>query len=146
MDAGHAALLKDNQTLRAALEASEARAFAAEAEATATRAQISDRDALIAHLKLQIEKLRRQIYGPHSERTARLLDQLELQLEEVEASATEDELAAEAAATRTTSVAAFTHNRPARKSFPRASVARAGGLCGADRLRLLRRGAAAQAG
>ena len=56
--------------------------------------------ALIAHLKLQIEKLNRDRYGPRSERTARLLDQLELTLEELESSATQDELAAEMAAAK----------------------------------------------
>jgi transposase len=73
---------------------------------------------LIAHLKLKIAKLNRHRYGPHSERTRRLLDQLELQLEELEASATEDELRAEMAAAKTTSVPAFTRKRPARKPFP----------------------------
>jgi hypothetical protein len=37
--------------------------------------------------------MRRQQFGQRSERSARLLDQLELQLEDLEASATEDELA-----------------------------------------------------
>ena len=60
----------------------------------------SDDQALIAHLKLQIEKLNRDRYGPRSERTARLLDQLELTLEELETAATEDELAAEMAAAK----------------------------------------------
>jgi hypothetical protein len=73
---------------------------------------------VIAYLKLQIAKLSRERFGPRSERTVRLLDQLELQLEEVEASATEDELAAEKAAAKTTQVAAFSRRRPARKPFP----------------------------
>jgi transposase len=34
--------------------------------------------ALIAHLKLEIAKLNRDRFGPRSERTARLLDQMEL--------------------------------------------------------------------
>lgn len=55
-------------------------------------------DALIARLKLEIEKLRRELYGMCSERKARLLDQLEMKLEDLEADATEDDLAAEAAA------------------------------------------------
>jgi len=46
------------------------------------------------------------------------LDQLELQLEELEATASEDELAAERAAARTTAVAAFTRKRPSRQPFP----------------------------
>ncbi len=37
------------------------------------RAQPLDDQALIAHLKLQIEKLNRDRYGPRSEHTARLL-------------------------------------------------------------------------
>ena len=56
----------------------------------------------MAHLKFQIEKLRRELYGSSSERKARLLAQMELQLEDLEASATEDELAAEQAAARCT--------------------------------------------
>jgi transposase len=48
----------------------------------------------------------------------RLLDQMELQLEELEATATEDELLAEMATAKTTSVAAFTRKRPVRKPFP----------------------------
>jgi transposase len=111
MDAGPEALPDDIEALKAAL-------VAARAEVAAARAQRSDDQALIAHLKLQIEKLNRDRYGPHSERTARLLDQLELQLEELEASATEDELAAETAAAKTTTVASFTRKRPSRRPFP----------------------------
>jgi hypothetical protein len=55
--------------------------------------------ALIAAQKLRIAKLERQIYGQRSERSARLIDQLALTFEELEASATEDELAAESAVT-----------------------------------------------
>jgi hypothetical protein len=81
-------------------------------------AQHSDDQALIAHLRLQIEKLNRDRYGPRSERTARLLDQLELQLAELEASATADELAAEMVAAKTTKVASFIRKRPSRQPFP----------------------------
>jgi transposase len=74
---------------------------------------------MIAAQKLEIEKLRRALYGVRSERKARLLDQLELQLEELDATATEDELAAErAAAQAKTPVRAFERRRPARKPFP----------------------------
>ena len=92
--------------------------LATRAELANVRAEQSDDHALIAHLKLQIEKLNRDRYGPRSERTARLLDQLELTLKELESSATEDELAAEMAATRTTKVASFTRKRPSRQPFP----------------------------
>jgi transposase len=115
MKAGVEALPDDVEALKAAL-------IVARAEAAAARAQQSDDQALIAHLKLQIEKLNRDRYGPRSERTARLLDQLELTLEELETAATEDELAAEMAAAKTTAatttVASFTRKRPSRKPFP----------------------------
>ena len=73
------------------------RAARLQAEAVAAHAQAvsSSTQALIAHLKLQIEKLRRELYGSRSERKVRLLEQMELQLEDLEASATEDEIAAE---------------------------------------------------
>ena len=76
------------------------------------------RKALISHYKLEIEKLRRQLYGTRSERTARLLEQMELQLEELEATATEDELAAEQAAARSQTIQSFQRKRPSRKPFP----------------------------
>src|SRR3990172_2779667 len=90
----------------------------AAAELATARAKASDDQALIAHQKLQIDKLRRELYGPRSERTSRLLDQMELQLEELESSATEDEIAAERAVAKTTTVAAFRRKRPTRKPFP----------------------------
>ena len=95
-----------------------ANAAVAKAEAANAQADLSSSEALIAHLKLAIEKLRRELYGTRSERTARLLDQMELQLEDLEASATEDELAAENAAGRTQTVKSFERKRPARKPFP----------------------------
>jgi transposase len=112
------ALPDDVDALKAALIAASARADEAEAVAAIALAKGSDDQALIAYLKLQIEKLKREIYGPRSERSARLLDQLELQLEELEATATEDELAAEMAVAKTTQVAAFTRKRPSRQPFP----------------------------
>ena len=106
------------EALKAALAETESRAARVEAELAVAKAKASDDQALIAHLKLQIEKLNRDRFGPRSERTARLLNQMELQLEELEASATEDELLAEQAAAKTTRVASFTRKRPARKPFP----------------------------
>jgi len=43
---------------------------------------------------------------------------MELELEELEAAATEDELAAEQAAARTTAAASFTRKRPSRQPSP----------------------------
>ena len=82
------------------------------------QAKASEDAALIAHQKLRIAKLERQIYGPRSERSARLIDQLALQFEELEASATEDELAAEIAVAKTTAVAGFARARLERNTFP----------------------------
>ena len=78
--------------LRAALAASEARAEAAESELAQTGAVVSTSEAMIKHLKLKIARLRREQYGHGLERRARLIDQMELQLEELEAAATEDEI------------------------------------------------------
>jgi hypothetical protein len=98
----------DIEALRAALAAAQARALAAEAK-------VSDADALIAHQKLLIEKLKRELYGRRSERKKLLLDQMELELEDLEASATEDELEVEKAAAGATAVQAFTRKKPSRK-------------------------------
>jgi transposase len=95
--------------LPADLAAAEARAAAAEARASAA-------EALIAQLKLMIEKLRRELYGKRSERKASLIEQLSLELEELQASATEDELRAES--TTPQQVQGFTRRKPARKPFP----------------------------
>jgi len=92
--------------------------LAAEAEAANAQADLSSSEALIAHLKLEIEKLRRTLYGARAERQARLIDQLELRLEELEASATADELAAAKAAEKRQTVRSFQRQRPVRKPFP----------------------------
>ncbi|MBD3766014.1 MAG: IS66 family transposase [Rhodobacterales bacterium] len=102
--------------LRAALAASEARAAVAESELAQARAVVSTSEAMIKHLKLEIAKLRRDHYGHSAERRARLIDQMEMQLEELEAAATEDEIADGKATT--TTVAGFERRRPARKPFP----------------------------
>ena len=102
-----------------ALVAQTARAQAAETELAQARALASCSDAMIQELKLEIAKLRRDKYGISSERRVRLIDQLELQLEELEAAATEDALAAEQAASGTdATVCAFSRRKPLRKAFP----------------------------
>jgi transposase len=126
MDAGRHNLPNDVEVLKAALATerdrrmiAEAEAAIAKADAPVAKAKVSDDQALIAHLKPQIEKLKRELYGPRPERTARLLDQLELQLEELETAATDDEIAAERAAAQTSpNVVAFIRKRPSRKPFP----------------------------
>ncbi len=72
----------DIDALRAALAAERTARQSAEARATGA-------EAMIAHLKLLIAKLQRDRFGPTSERSRRLLDQLELQLEELEANTAE---------------------------------------------------------
>ena len=103
--------------LRAALIEARGRTASAEADAAQARAERSGDQALIATLKLQIEKLQRDLYGRRSERTSRLLDQLEFQLEEAEASVGEDDLAVERA-TEVTGAARITRKAPSRKPFP----------------------------
>jgi transposase len=101
----------------AELAQARADAASARAEVSSARAEASSAEALVVHLRLTIEKLKRDLFGARNERKARLIDQMELQLEELEAAATEDEVAAEKAAA-TTQVRAFTRKKPARKPFP----------------------------
>src|ERR1700736_2047172 len=108
-----------------------ARAARVEAELAVARAKASDDQAVIAHQRLQIAKLTRHLYGQHSERTARLLDQMELRFEEFESSASEDEIAAERAGAKTINVAAFTAS--ARRASPSPSICRGSGLSSRDR-------------
>jgi transposase len=117
VDADLSSLPDDIDALKAALIAARTEAAAEKACAVAAVAELAQGRALIAHLNLEIEKLRRTIYGSRSERTVRLFDQLELQLEEAEADAAEDEFAAEHAKSSTT-VRSFARKRPARKPFP----------------------------
>jgi len=102
MDTDRAALPDDPETLKTAL-------LQARAEAAANL-------AMIAHLKLEIAKLMRDRFGSRSEHTARLIDQM--QLEELQAAATEDDLEAEKAAAKTGPVAAHTRKAPARCPLP----------------------------
>ena len=99
-------------------DAAEQRATSAEAELANARARESATEALISHYKLQIAKLKREQYGPSAERTRRLLAQMEFELEDLEADAVEDDLAAETAAAKATNVTAFERKRPVRKPFP----------------------------
>ena len=79
------------------------------------RAKLSGAEALIEHLQLLIAKMKRELFGPRSERSQRLLDQLELQLEELAAAAAEDAAKAETASTAP--VRSFTRQK-ARRNFP----------------------------
>ena len=78
------------------------------------RAKLSGAETLIEHLQLVIAKMKRELFGPRSERSQRLLDQLELQLEELSAAAAEDAAKAE---TASTPVRSFTRQKT-RRNFP----------------------------
>ena len=104
--------------LKEALAAERAKTLEVAAELAMARAKASEDQALIAYQKLRIAKLERQIYGQRSERAARLIEQLALAFEELEAGATEDERAAEQAAAKTTTVRGFTRKRAERQTFP----------------------------
>lgn len=106
------------ESLKAELAATQTKLCEAEDRLAAANDRLSGNDRLIAHLKLLVAKMRHERYGVRSERSARLLNQMELQLEELEASATEDELAAEKAAANTTRISSFVRKKPARRPFP----------------------------
>ena len=78
------------------------------------RAKVLGAEALIEHLRLVIAKMKRELYGPRSERSQRLLDQLELQLEDMIAEAG----AAKAEAERANPVRGHLRQPPTRRNFP----------------------------
>ena len=83
----------DIEALRAALSHERAALAAEQLARREAEARASGAEAMVAHLKLLIVKLRHEQFGASSERGRKLLDQLELQLEEVQAAAAEDEAA-----------------------------------------------------
>ena len=109
------AFAPDILTLRLQLCEVERRADIAEADAANAKAINADLLARNALLELQIEKLKRDRFGARSERSVRLIDQMELAFEELETQANDAEALAEVAAAKTTSVTAFTRNRPRRE-------------------------------
>jgi transposase len=80
-----------------------------------TRAKLVGAQALIEHLQLVIAKMKREMFGPRSERSQRLIDQMELQLEELAAAAGEDDAKAEATRVE---VQGFTRRQATRRNFP----------------------------
>lgn len=77
------------------------------------RALLTSKSHEIAHLKLVIEKLRRQIFGAKSEKMTAQLEQLELQLDELEAAQAADEFATESIGVETP-----VKSRPFRRPLP----------------------------
>jgi transposase len=80
-----------------------------------TRAKLMGATALVEHLQLVIEKMKREKFGPRSERSQRLIDQMELQLEELAAAVGEDEATAESAGI---TVRSFARRPATRRNFP----------------------------
>jgi len=95
--------------LRAALAAEQSARREAEARA-------SGAEAMVVHFKLLIAKLRQDRFGASSERGRKLPDQMELELEELEAAASEFE--AQVGAADHDSVSGFTRRRPVRGPLP----------------------------
>src|SRR5271166_6162962 len=79
-----------------------------------TRAKLAGAQALIEHLQLVIAKMKREMFGPRSERSQRLIEQLELQLEELASAAAEDETKVETARVH---VQGFTRRQATRRNF-----------------------------
>jgi transposase len=79
------------------------------------RARLSGAEAMIAHLQLVIAKMKREMFGPRSERSQRLIEQMELQLEELAAGLGEDAAKLEAASVE---VRGFTRHKATRRDFP----------------------------
>ena len=103
----------DITALRAALAAAELARQEAEARA-------SGAEAMVAHLKLLIAKLKHDRFGASSERGRKLIDQLELELGELVAAASEDATAAENAAGK---------DKPANGTSPRPAASQPGRRC-----------------
>src|SRR5690348_2758729 len=95
----------DIESLRAALAVEQQARREAEARA-------SGAEAMVAHLKLVIARLKHDRFGASSERGRKLLDQMEMQLEELETAASEE--ASKAALPEETTVHPFSRRKPAR--------------------------------
>jgi transposase len=90
--------------------------LAAEEKAEEVSAERRIMDIEIERLKLEIARLRRERFGPSSERAARI-EQLELSLEALEETAAEA-AAADELTINTTTVRAFMRRKPARRPLP----------------------------
>lgn len=104
----------EQPSLPADLEAAHAVILAQWRARRQAEAMVSVASLEIQRLRLLLAKARREAFGQTSERAARLIDQLELQLSDLEATAAEDEVAAEAAAP----VASYVRQKPARRPLP----------------------------
>jgi DNA repair exonuclease SbcCD ATPase subunit len=111
--AGHNQLLEQRATLAALhAELDEHRQTL-----TAQSEQLRSSSERIEHLKLLVDKMRRMIFGSKSEKVVVQLEQLEFQLEDLEATQAEAEAMADAAAPAN-APAREQKARPARKPLP----------------------------
>jgi len=108
----------DIETLRAALVAERAALIAERAVRREFEVRASGAEAMVAHLKLLIAKMKRDRFGASAERSRKLLDQLEMELEELETTAAENEASADGAAPEQVSVRPFTRAKPVRGPLP----------------------------
>lgn len=115
MDA--ADLPDDLEALKTFALAAWAEAANAKADAAQAKARLTTADVLIESLKYEIARLKRETYGQTSERGARLIEQMEFQLDELETDRGEDEAAADAAA-RQAGRPERTRKQPVKKPFP----------------------------
>ena len=128
------ALPDDISQLRAALSAEQLARREAEAGA-------SGAEAMVAHLKRLIAKLRHERFGASSERCRKLPDQLELQPEKLETTAAEGETALDPSGKTNAEgePARIAARRKPVRAIAGACAARAGGGSRADRLSVLQR-------
>ncbi len=98
MSTGREPLPSDLAAAHAMILAERTARIEAEARARDALAEVSGVRLEIERLKLLLARMRRERYGQSSERGARLIEQLELQLAELEEGVAEDEAAAEIAA------------------------------------------------
>jgi transposase len=82
------------------------------------QARASGAEAMVAHLKLIIAKMKRDRFGASSERRQKLLAQLEMELEDLETTAAEEEAAASSQPPSQTNVRPFTRRKPVRAPLP----------------------------
>lgn len=93
MTPAHDSVPDDIEALRAALLHERATLAAEQQARCEAEARASGAEAMVAHLKLLIAQLKHDRFGASSERGRKLLDQLQLQLKELEATAAEHEAA-----------------------------------------------------
>src|SRR5271155_4803915 len=98
------------------LEAAKVLLIAQHSSYTAT---LSSRSTEIERLVLLVEKLQRMLFGTKSEKVLRQIEQLELQLEELQATNAIEERAAAASAAAARPIAAKPFRRPLPEHLPR---------------------------